>query len=132
MSLQIRDYFIVHVTDSPLDRNLCNLRIVQAFVPACQTFLGSFTTKTQSMRRGPLLILLYKFFLTLCPPCLWGEYSLLPSLLRLIPGGQILLYEICGLLRGKGAVQHLCRRVPQIVFIVRIRVAGKDLIRAAK
>jgi hypothetical protein len=52
MSLQIQDYFIVHVTDSPLDRNLCNLRIVQPFVPACQTFLGSFTTKTQTARRG--------------------------------------------------------------------------------
>lgn len=58
--------------------------------------------------------------------------SLLSGLLWLIPGGQIFLYEICGLLGSISAVQHLRTCVPQIVLIVRIRVARQDLIRAAK
>src|SRR5260221_664756 len=73
---------------------------------------------------------LYKFLLTLCPPCLCGEYPLLPSLLRLVPGSQILLHEICSLLWRVSALQHLRTRIPKIVFVVGVGVAGEDLIRA--
>src|SRR5260370_1188466 len=85
---------------------------------------------TENKERELLLILLDKFLLTLCPPCLCGEYPLLPSLLWLVPGGQILLHEICSLLWRESAVQHLRTRVPKIVFVVRIAVAREDLIRA--
>src|SRR5260370_33382478 len=62
---------------------------------------------TENKERELLLILLYKFLLTLCPPCLCGEYPLLPSLLRLVPGVQILLHEISSSLSRQIPVHQL-------------------------
>src|SRR5260370_42507715 len=71
---------------------------------------------------------LYKFLLTLCPPCLCGEYPLLPSLLRLVPGSQILLHEICSLLWRVSAVQNLCTPLQKIFCVVCGRVVSEALI----
>ena len=54
----------------------------------------------------------------------------LVGLLRLVPGGQVLLDEISRLLRSFRAIQDLRARIPKVVFVVRIRVAGENLIGA--
>jgi len=55
---------------------------------------------------------------------------MLLGLLRLVPGGQVLLDEISRLLRSFRAIQDLSARIPKVVFVVRIRVAGENLIGA--
>ena len=42
------------------------------------------------------------------------------SLLRLVPGGQILLHHLGRLFRRFGSVQDLSARIPEVVFIVRV------------
>src|SRR6516164_7461887 len=60
------------------------------------------------------------------------SFQILVGRLRLVPGGQVLLDEISRLLRSLRAIQDLSARIPKVVFVVRIRVARKNLIRAAE